>query len=40
MSKEEPTFEELLEQLKDEVLTEEDKMLIEQADEIIAHKKF
>ena len=39
-SKEESTFETLLEQLKDEDLTEEELKLIEQVDEIVAHNKF
>jgi len=37
---EEPTFEQLLEQLKDEDLTEEEKMLIEHSDEIVSNNSF
>jgi len=36
----EPSFEELLEQLQDEDLTREELKLIEQADEIVANNRF
>lgn len=36
----EPSFEELLEQLRDEDLTEEEKMLIDCADGIVLNNRF